>query len=147
MSETRVYYLHTNNDLICKPMDNLPDVRDSNFAVALWKFDSQDRETAWSLLVEARSLGANEERIADLAEKWKCDDKDANNYAERVGLILKLDGNMWHCHTPNYTNCMESPEGFGETKLEAMANLCHDLGFEGGKLNWHKSFKDLVSGS
>ena len=68
MSISGWYYLHTNGELIYKrDLDGTAaDIRESDFARALWPMDPTDRESAWTILVEALALGANEERIAEL---------------------------------------------------------------------------------
>jgi len=138
-----IYYLHKNNDLIYKHgTGNAADIRESDLAKSMWFFDKTDRESAWSILVEALSLGAKKSRILELAKKWKCDDNDADIYANRLNLVLELDDNAWCCHHINFTNMMGCPVGFGDTKLEAMAEFCKEIGYTGGKM-WNASFKDL----
>lgn len=138
------YYLHTNNDLIYKPHpDAACDIRDSDFARHLWPVDPDDREGAWRLLVEAHSLGAKPERIASLAAKWGCDDEDAENYANRIGVTIQRDGNAWCATAPGFENLQESPAGFGETKLEAMGSLARELGMAAGMM-WAPTFHDLL---
>lgn len=132
------YYLHINSELIYKPgMDGMvSDIRESPFAVALWSVDTGDRECAWSILVEALSLGASKKRIIELAEKWKCTDEDADNYAERLGITFKKEEGF----------IAISPSGAcgkGESKLEAIAKLCRAVGYTGGKM-WIRTFKDCL---
>ena len=138
------YYLHTNGSLLYKRdlEGTAADIRESDFARALWPLDPQNREHAWAILVEAKALGANEARIKELAEKWQCNDEDADNYAERVCCDLFMDGNQWCAVRRNFENLQESPAGFGDTKLEAMAELAKELGYKGGKV-WNTTFKDL----
>jgi hypothetical protein len=138
------YYLHTNGDLIYKrDLDGTAaDIRESNFARAMWPFDPDDRECAWDIVVEAEALGARSERIAELALKWQCDDQDADIYAERRGITLQMDGNQWCATGPKFSNLQESPAGFGDTKRQAMSALCKDLGYKGGKM-WNATFKSL----
>ena len=140
------YYLHENNELIHKNDYEgiVGDFRESDLVHAFWSFDTEDRESAWDLLVEAGSLGANKERIKELAAKWGCDDNDAKVYCERIGVIAKMDGNMWCCHTEDFINLQESPCGFGETILDALIELCKELGFLRTKLGWHARFAELV---
>lgn len=138
------YYLHTNGDLIYKR--EFPgieaDIRESSFARALWPIDTSDRESAWRVLVEALAAGANVHRIDELAEKWFCDDDDAINYIERLGLKLNRDGHAW-CVTKSDFECLTTdPAGFGDTILEAMADLCKQLGYAPSKM-WGATFKDL----
>jgi len=73
------YYLHTNGELIFKkfrPED------DSPFVKKIWSIDITRRETAWLLLIEALAMGARKDRIKELADKWGCDDKDAQTFVE-----------------------------------------------------------------
>lgn len=139
------YYLHTNGNLIYKRElgGTAADIRESSFAVGLWPVDQTDRKTAWDICVEGLAAGANKTRIADLAEKWGCDDKDATKYAEILGCTIERDGNAWCATAPNFINLQESPAGYGETALEAMAELCKALGYKPNKM-WGATFKDLL---
>lgn len=140
------YYLHTNGDLIYKPgSDAVADIRESDFARSMWPCIPTDRESCWTILVEALSLGARKSRIEELAAKWYCDDTDAEHYADRLDIRLQLDGNQWCATGQGFDNLQESPAGFGYTKLEAMAALCNDLGYTGGKM-WNATFATLLNG-
>ncbi len=138
------YYLHKNKELIYK---NSPDaivgIRDSDLCHSAWAYDGQ-RQTVWQILVEALSLGADKDRIKELSEKWKCDDFDAINYAEYLGINLDKDGNAKTAFKKDFDNLQESECGFGDTHLEAMADLCKQLGFKGGKV-WQNTFKHLLN--
>lgn len=137
------YYLHENKELIYKNSpDAIIDIRDSDLCSAAWAWDGE-RPTAWQILVEALSLGANIERINQLAEKWGCTDLDSLNYANYLGILIGEDGNMKKATMKDFTNIQESPIGFGSTYLEAMAELAKELGYKGGK-RWHTTFSDLI---
>src|SRR5690606_24042457 len=137
------YYLHENKELIYKNNpDAIADIRDSDLAISAWAWDGQ-RSTAWSILVEALSIGAKKERIKELASKWGCDNKDAEQYAEYLGIEIGMDGNAYFARRRNFINLMESPIGFGDSYLEAMANLAKELGYTGGKM-WNNTFKELT---
>jgi len=142
---TGFYYLHTNNDLILK--HNLPgtaaDIRESDFAVMLWPVDTKNRENAWQILIEALACGADLVRILELAVLWHCDDADAQVYADRVGILLSLDGDQWCATRKDFVNFQESSAGFGKYALDAMAALCKDLGYKPQKM-WGASFVDLL---
>lgn len=145
MSAQGWYYLHENGELIYKPSpDAIQDIRDSNFCRAAWAVDGEDREQAWRILVESLSLGAIFGRVKELADKWGCADEDADVYAERIGVVLTLDGDQWCATRTDFVNLQESPAGFGSTKLAAMAQLCYALGFKADKLGWGATFKDLL---
>lgn len=138
------YYLHANGELIYKPHpESAMDIRDSDFAQALWPCDPCDRLGAWSILVEAGAAGANAGRITELAKRWKCDDSDAQEYAKRIGCQLSMDGNQWCATRIDFENVQESPAGFGNTALDAMAALCKELGYRPAKM-WGASFADLL---
>lgn len=139
------YYLHINGELIFKRgEDSIVDIRESDFCRAAWTCDPTSRLNAWNMLIEALSLGAKKERIMELARKWNCDDEDAQIYASYAHLLLDRDGDKVTATRFDFTNLQECPCGFGDTALEAMADLCKQLGFEGGKMNWHASFMDLL---
>jgi len=140
------YYLHENKELIYKNSpDAIVDIRDNDLCHSAWAWDGE-RPTAWQILVEALSLDAEKGRIKELAEKWNCNDKDAKNYADYLGLQLDIDGNTMTARRPeDFETYPESPCGFGDTYLDAMADLCKQMGFVGGKM-WNVTFIDLVRG-
>lgn len=139
------YYLHTNGSLIYKPDfdGTAADIRESDFAVSMWPVDNTDRETCWTILVEASALGVSNERIKELVETWNCTNEDAIHYAERVGCVLCKDENKYMAARKDFVDLQESQAGFGDSNLEAMADLCKRLGYTGGKM-WNPGFKDLL---
>lgn len=138
------YYLHQNGDLIYKPGSEAAiDIRDSDFAVGMWPVDQRNRMHPWNLLVESLAAGANPDRVRDLAVKWYCNDEDAPNYAGRINCILEEDGNKKTAKRFDFINLQESPCGFGDTYLEAMADLAKQLGYKPGKM-WTPTFADLL---
>lgn len=138
------YYLHENKDLIYKNSpDAIADIRDSDLCHSAWPCDPADRANAWQIVVEAMSLGAKKERIYELVKKWKLTDEDAVNYAKYLNLEVGQDGNQKTAHKIDFENLQEDPCGFGDTYLEAMVDLCKQLGFKGGKM-WNATFKDLI---
>lgn len=139
-----LYYLHTNGELIYRPHGDVADMRDSDFVRTFWSINPSDRESAWTLLVEAAALGAKPERIKNLAEKWRCTDEDAKHYAERIKATLTQDGDKVMATRHDFVNLQESPAGFGDTALEALAELAKDLGYKASKM-WGASFKQLLS--
>jgi hypothetical protein len=140
------YYLHINGELIYKRElgGTAADIRESDFARALWPMNPEDRQGAWRILIESLASGANPVRVKDLAKKWHCDDKDAEIYAERVGIDWWADGGKWCATAKNFVNLAESPAGFGDTLLEAFAELAKALGYKPQKM-WGNSFADLLS--
>jgi hypothetical protein len=140
------YYLHQNGSLIYKREfdDTVADLRESDFVRAIWPMDPADREGAWRICIEGLAAGADPARVKELAAKWKCDDEDAAVYADRVGCDLCMDGNMWCAVDRHFINLQESPAGFGVTALEAMAELCNELGYKPSKM-WGAKFSDLLN--
>lgn len=63
------YYLHTNGSLIHKR--SYP--TDSDFVRQIWVIDITDRGDAWRLILESLALGANQKRVKELIDLWKCD--------------------------------------------------------------------------
>jgi hypothetical protein len=140
------YYLHTNGNVIYKRElgGTAADIRDSDFARSMWPFDPSDRECVWRICIEALALGADAERVHDLAELWHCDNDDAAVYARRVGCELAMDGDQFCATDRHHVDLQVSPAGFGHTALEAMAELCKALGFKGGNM-WCATFADLLN--
>lgn len=139
------YYLHTNGDLIYKRA--LPgtdaDIRESDFATAIWPFDPTDRAGAWTILIEGLAAGAKGHRVDELAAKWKCDDADAVNLAGHFGISIDRDGNEWRANRSDFVNLQESPAGFGVTCLRAFADLAKAVGYKPSKM-WGRGFRELV---
>ena len=139
------YYLHENGDMIYKRElgGTDADIRESSFAKMLWPFDPNDRAGAWRIVVEGLACGATKERITELAEKWGCNDEDAKKYAEYLGAILQMDAISWCATRGDFINLQESSAGFGDTALEALADLCGNLEFRPSKM-WGTTFADLI---
>lgn len=140
------YYLHINGELIYKKElgGTAADIRESDFAVALWACDPTDRGTAWDCLVESLAAGAKKERVFELAEKWHCDDDDAQQYNELIlGGRLFRDGSQWCATQGNFVNLQKSPAGFGDTALEALGDLCKNLGYKPSK-TWGMHFSQMM---
>ena len=139
------YYLHTNGELIYKrEIDGTAaDIRESPFAIGLWPMDPEDRAGAWQICVEGLAAGANKERVLNLASLWECDENDAPNYASFLGCSIYMDGNKWCAVGPKFRNLQEDHAGFGNTPVEAFAELCRALGFRPSKM-WGHTFKSLL---
>lgn len=142
------YYLHENGELIYRggAYTNVADFRESDFVRAFWPVDPDDREKAWTLVVEALAAGADPERVRELADQWGCTDEDAQEYARRVNVVLRVDGDQWVATREDFANLMESPSGFGTRAYEAMAELAKALGYRPSKM-WGPTFASLVSGT
>lgn len=139
------YYLHTNGQLIYKGQHaDVADMRESSFVKMLWSFTASDRRGAWSMLVEALAAGADKECVDKLAAKWGCTDEDADMYCSVIGVDVEMDGNAWCAHRQDFINLQESNAGFGETILEALSELCKDLGYKPQKM-WGTTFEKMVA--
>lgn len=67
------YYLHSNGDIIGKNpnvVDSDPQYFDSDFVKKVWCIDTEDRSTAWKVVLEGLALGAQDKRVKELADKW-----------------------------------------------------------------------------
>ena len=64
-------------------------------------------------------------------------------YARHIGIKLNLDGNQWCATKVDFKNLHQSPAGFGDSCLEAMAALAKSLGYRPSKM-WGVTFADLV---
>jgi hypothetical protein len=139
------YYLHENGELIYKRElgETAADIRESPFAKAMWPCDPSNRGMAWTMLIEALAAGANKLRVDELAQKWKCENHDAQTYAEHYGVNLNMDGDAFCATKKDFINLQESPAGFGDSYLEAMAELCKELGYVPSKM-WGNSFVNLL---
>jgi hypothetical protein len=115
------YYLHENGDLIWKKLK--PEQEAGSFVKKVWAVDETDRGCAWIIAIEALALGARKERIQELATKWGLTDEDAQEFAMRTGLNLFRDGNQWCATFSDFINLQESQAGFGDTALDAFADL------------------------
>ena len=116
MTAKGFYYLHTNGDLIYKkfrPED------DSPFVKKIWPMNTQNRATAWRLILEALALKAQINRINELVKKWGCDLKDLVNYMVRTHPSdLEIDGleiyfnKIAECDYDEWLNWLgKTPEG------------------------------------
>lgn len=139
------YYLHTNGELIYKgaAYTSIADFRESDLVRAFWPCDPEDRETGWRIVVESLAAGANPERVRELAEEWGCTDEDAEQYADRLGLRLFMDGDQWCAVRADFYDLGDSPAGFGHRAYEALAELAKELGYVPAKM-WGPEFARLA---
>ena len=121
MSTDGYYYLHTNGDLIWKRFRPEP----SDFVRKVWTVDKSSRVTAWIIVIEALAMGAKRSRVEELAAKWGLTDEDARQFVGRSKDELNLfrEGNQWCATFGDFVNLEESQAGFGDTALEALAEL------------------------
>lgn len=85
MANLSYYYLHTNGELIAKNYEPEP----SDFVQKIWSIDPSKREDGYVILVEAASMGANMNRILELAKKWGMEGDDGLVFCERMGFVCK----------------------------------------------------------
>jgi hypothetical protein len=81
------YYLHENGQLIHKPITAIIEgdlVRDW-FWGPRWTINTENRGACWLLCIEAAALGANIDRIKDLADKWGLTFEDSINFLAWMG--------------------------------------------------------------
>lgn len=139
------YYLHENGDIIFRRElgGTAADLRDSQFVLCMWPLNPTNRAHAWNICVEGLAAGANKDRIMGLANLWGCGEADAGNYAQYLGVEIALDGNAWCVTGPGHRDLQQDAAGFGDTPVEAFADLCKSLGYKPSKI-WGHSFKSLL---
>jgi len=124
------YYLHTDGDLIYKPssvIDHDPSYFDSDFVKRVWPFKSEERESAYIMLIDAQAMGAKVERITELRMKWAMTEEDTQIWAYLTGFKLFEDGDQWCATLPTFINLVESAAGFGNTRWDALVELCREV--------------------
>jgi hypothetical protein len=135
------YYLHENGNLLYKRDfgDTEEELLESSFVKTYWPVDPKNRGGAWQLVIEALALGANQERVYELVEKWGCWDDDAVKFAQHIGLpLVKSSDGEWQASDVN-----ETYVGRGPTALEAMVDLCKKLGYRASK-DCERGFVNLL---
>lgn len=112
------YYLHENGGLIWKRIAPglISDFENSTLVKAYWPCDPADRAAAWHILIEASALGADPQRVADLARQWVCTDADAAEYARREGIQLAREAGQ-------FVAVLDDAYGRGNTALAAFIGL------------------------
>lgn len=81
------YYLHTNGDLIGKNpivVDGDAGYFDGPFVQKVWMIDFENRDTLWTMMLEALAKGARIERVKEIAEKQGCDKADSIKMLQRM---------------------------------------------------------------
>lgn len=140
MIDFPAYYLHANRDLIFKQRFSHLDAERADFVLLYWPVDATDRASGWDILVGAAAAGANLGRVEALASKWHCDDTDATQFANRIGVTLRpMVGGGFFAEVahPRMGDKLAAKVGEGRTALLAMASLftalltCHPL-----KVQW-----------
>jgi len=87
MKTSWYYYLHTNGNLIYRNpavVDSDPDYFDSPFVKKVWKINAENREDAWTMILEALVLGARIESVQNLAGIWKLTFEDSIEMIQRI---------------------------------------------------------------
>lgn len=76
------YYLHSNGSLIYKR--TWPGEDGSDLVRHIWPCDPSNRLHAWTIVLEGLSLGADLDRVKELASKWGCTLQDFVEYLSRA---------------------------------------------------------------
>lgn len=72
------YYLHTNGDIIGKNPISYHDI-EGPFVVCKWIVDTEKREDAWRLVLQALARGCRIERAKELSKNWNLTYEDSKN--------------------------------------------------------------------
>lgn len=134
------YYYLLNDNLVFQKGKEPTDLRENPGVGALWPLDPLNRDTSWTILVEALAAGVSESRIRELGILWNCNDVDAMLFAERSRFDLvrgseELDQPWMASSIFEYA--------IGNTAIGAIAALLIRLGYEPTKSN-ENSFKSLL---
>jgi len=92
------YYLHINGSLIHKPIsvtESDPAYFESDFVKRIWVVDTEKRETAWMLAIEALALGADRKQVAELEKKWGLTDEDVKVFTKYMNLKITRSGKFF----------------------------------------------------
>ena len=82
-----IYYLHQNGDLIGKnPFVVTGDANyfDSPFVKKVWWINTEERDTLWTMMLEALAMGVRVGRIREIAESNNCDKADSIEMLTRI---------------------------------------------------------------
>lgn len=137
------FYLHTEGALIFKSSmsHSERDLIESPFVRCYWPFNPGKRADCWHVIIEATVAGVNPDRIRVLAELWRCDEIDVDNFAEYLGMKIVDELGYWKVTAPK---TFLKRSGEGGSKILAMVALCRNLGWKCSKDR--VSFEDLVKG-
>lgn len=90
------YYLHTNGSMIYKnafAVESDPNYFDSDFVKKYWRFNSESRRDAWTMVLEGLALGMDRTRARELVDKWGLTFDDCMEMLSRVQpTALMKDG-------------------------------------------------------
>lgn len=74
-----------------------------------WEFDSERRETAWLICIEAYRAMASLHRIRELAEKWQLTYEDSQEFCRRFGVEIYKDGYYYVASINGKVNTSHEP--------------------------------------
>lgn len=123
MSIIGFYYAHTNGELIFK--HEKPEMELGGFVKRVWPFDPEDRSGAYCILIEASVIGAKQERIAQLLERWQITDDDCITVAGPMhGMLIIQNGPRGSCSkwAAKWVDD-DITVGYGATAFESMVCL------------------------
>lgn len=89
-----LYYLHTNGDVIGKPVSVLisdPYYFDSPFVVKVWKLNMDSRVDIWTFVLDLVECNAKKDRIKDFVQKWSLTPIDYLHYLALTGVHVDFD--------------------------------------------------------
>jgi hypothetical protein len=105
------YYLHTDGSVLWKPIAPglIEDFENSDLVRCYWPCDPSDRRGAYRILIEATALGADPQRLANLARQWLCSNDDVREYARREGIELVTVAGQYVASLPGFVGRADSP--------------------------------------
>jgi hypothetical protein len=114
----------------------------------IWPVDTGNRLLAWTTLVEAGAMGANKDRIFQLAALWECTNTDAKVYATRVGCVLFEEMGYYYATVKEFKDTATMSLNGKPSALEALISLARGLGLvpaKGVTLEARNSFLGCLS--
>lgn len=85
------YYLHTDGNIIGKNpcvVDSDPMYFDSSFVKKYWCINTENREDAWRVILEALALDCDLARAKELVAKWNL---DLGDFVEMIMRVKEID--------------------------------------------------------
>lgn len=134
-------YLHVHGTLHFKQC-YADELLDSPFVRCYWPCDNS-RQSLWQVAIESLAMGVSRAEVLRVLESNKFEIDDCVNYINFLNARLSKDGNQWCVTRGDFVNLEVSPSGFGDTPMDALADLLKNVGFKGRGM-WCHDINSLV---
>jgi hypothetical protein len=88
-------------------------------------------------------MGVTRAEVLRVLESNKFEIDDCVNYINFLNARLSKDGDQWCVTRGDFVDLQVSPAGFGDTPMDALADLLKDVGFKGRGM-WCHDTNSLV---